>query len=89
MQTRGNDARVVQHEDIARPEKFQNILKPPVRDAMLGAIQDEQPGLVAQWRRSLGNELRRQIKTKISGSHGRQRNGSQWRLTIHDCANGL
>ncbi len=70
VQTGRNHPRIVQHQHVPGSKKFNKILKSPVFDAMVGAMQNQQFGLIAVRRWFLGNQLRRQMKMKVGGSHG-------------------
>ena len=76
-QSRGDDARVVQHEHIAGVEVLQQIAKISVRDFLRCAIKDEQARRVTALRRNLGDEFRRQVEVEVGCPHGAQRGGER------------
>ena len=70
VQPGGNHARVVEHEHVAGPEQIGKILKLKMLQAMLGAMNDQQPGLVPARGGLLRDQFGRQVKMKVGGSHG-------------------
>ena len=71
VQARRDDARVVQHQDIAGVKIFQQ----PGKVTMLGltgfSVQNEQARSIPFWGGNLRDQLRREIEMKVSGSHRR------------------
>ena len=72
-EARGDDAGIVQHEDVAGAEMALKITEVFVRDAFRGAIQDEEPGGVAPFRRELRDEFRRERVVEVSRQHAENR----------------
>jgi hypothetical protein len=68
-QSRGNDARIVQHQYVSGAKVFQNLTKDPVFDPSAGAGQHQQTRFITSERGMLGDPFGRQDKVKISGSH--------------------
>ena len=68
-QTGGNHARIVQHQHVAGAEKSRQIPELPVFDAPVRAMQNQQARFIAARRGMLRDQLRRQVKIEISGSH--------------------
>ena len=56
-------------QDIARTQVFQHIAKFPMFQLAAGAMEDEQAGFVALRSGKLRNQLRRQVKMELGGSH--------------------
>jgi hypothetical protein len=80
MQPGGNHAGIVEHQHVAGSEIFRQVPELAVIQVSIGAMQDEQPRFIALRRRMLRDQLRRQIKMKISGSHGAQSPGSDFKF---------
>ncbi|HUC84552.1 MAG TPA: hypothetical protein VL970_05110, partial [Candidatus Acidoferrales bacterium] len=51
------------------PEKFGKIFELTMFDALISAVQDQEPGGITAGGRLLGDQFRRQIEMKIGGSH--------------------
>src|SRR5205085_2131010 len=65
----GHDARVVDDDELARRELLRQLREPPVANLSGRAFVDEQPGLVAQLQRMLGDQLRRKVVVELGQFH--------------------
>jgi hypothetical protein len=68
-QPRRNDPRIVQHQKIAGGKILRQIEKAPMRDLSRGAVQHQQPRLIAPGRRRLGDQFGRQRVIKVGRAH--------------------
>jgi len=71
VQTRRDDARIVQHQNIAGFQEFQQVGKLAMRNFPSFPLQNEQPRAVAARGGLLRNQLWRQFEMEIGGSHHR------------------
>lgn len=72
-QPRRDDARIVQNEKIAGGEILRQVEKAPMRDLTRGAVQDQQPRLIASGGRGLGDQFGRQRVIKVGGPHAKDK----------------
>src|SRR5579871_1873735 len=61
-QPRRQNARVVQHEQVARPKQSRQFSKPTVMDRRPSSIHNQQSARVARFGRMLSNETERQFE---------------------------
>jgi hypothetical protein len=68
-QARGDDAGIIEDEDIARAKVAEEVRKNFMFAAGVGAVEDEEAGLIALRRGLLGDEFGREREIKIGGLH--------------------
>jgi hypothetical protein len=66
----GDDAGIVEDEDVASLEKIGEVLELTVFDLAGVAMEDEEAGLIAAGGGLLGDQFRGQVVMEIGGSHG-------------------
>ncbi len=70
-QPRRDHPRVVPGQDVAAVQQPRQLVEMMVRHPPAGAVQHQQPRLLARLRRVLGNQLRGQVEIKVAGTQGR------------------
>ena len=66
---RGNDPRVVEHQQFIAPQELGQLQKPPILPLPLLAVEQEQSGGIPQWQRSLRDLPTRQLVVKLLDTH--------------------
>ena len=68
-ESRGDDAGIIEDEDIAGAQVAKEVGKFFMFEAGIGAVEDEEAGLISLRRGLLGDEFGREWKIKIGGLH--------------------